>query len=245
LGLLELAGVVEARDRRGDRVTAGRLAAEAVDLLDACGLTVRAACARALAARVTGMPRAALHEHADHWLLTAPSGDSHRLRPLRGFGVLRELLRASGPVSALELLWAVEPPDGDPTLRSAIAAQRGTPVVDQDARDAYVRRVAELEAALDAADRAGDVQHSDSAARELAALRAELRRTQGLGVRTRRAPDAVERARVSVTKLVRRAVAAVGDADAGLGEHLDRSIVTGTECSYTPGAGERIDWDVG
>jgi hypothetical protein len=240
----ERACVLAARDRSGDRATAAALLAQAMPLLDAAGLAA-AAPARDLAARLGSRRHAALRDEGDHWLLVGLDGAVHPLRPLRGLALLRALVRSPAPQRALDLLWSVEPPDPDSgaALRAAVAGERGAPIVDAAARVAYRRRVAELEHELDAADRAGDTARSAAAADELARLQDELRRAHGLGARPRRETDAAERARVSVTKLLRRAVAAVRVADPVLGAHLQDSVVTGTTCAYEPAPGERVDWD--
>jgi hypothetical protein len=62
----------------------------------------------------------------------------------------------------------------------------------------------------------------------------------GLGGRSRAFDDDAERARISVQKAIRRALAAVLEADAVLGRRLERSIVTGAHCAYLP-AGRHTD----
>jgi len=47
-------------------------------------------------------------------------------------------------------------------------------------------------------------------------------------------PDNQERARLAVTKAIRRAIARVSEADAVIGEHLKRTVHTGVRCSYLP-----------
>jgi hypothetical protein len=64
----------------------------------------------------------------------------------------------------------------------------------------------------------------------------------GLGGRVRRAGSPAERARVRVTRALREAIERIRAADARLGEHLARSIRTGTYCCYAP-AGPTV-WTV-
>jgi hypothetical protein len=72
----------------------------------------------------------------------------------------------------------------------------------------------------------------------------ELSRAVGLGGRDRRAGSASERARVAVTRAVRQAMARISEQHTELGEHLDRTIRTGTYCSYLPDPRVPADWDL-
>ena len=66
------------------------------------------------------------------------------------------------------------------------------------------------------------------------ALVEHLTAAYGLGGRARRGGDPRERARTAVTARVREAIKRVVEADAELGEHLRRSVQTGTFCTYDP-----------
>ena len=100
------------------------------------------------------------------------------------------------------------------------------PVLDDTARAAYRRRITELDEAI--AD--GD----EAAAEERDALLAELSSAFGLGGRARRTGAAAERARSTVTRRIREAIAAVEQAHPELGRHLRASVRTGAFCSYEP-----------
>ena len=66
------------------------------------------------------------------------------------------------------------------------------------------------------------------------ALTQELLRGAGLGGRNRALPSPAERARVSVTKAIRKAVRTTAGRPA-LGDHLAASVRTGRRyCSYAP-----------
>ena len=56
---------------------------------------------------------------------------------------------------------------------------------------------------------------------------------------------AVERARLSVTRAIRRAQARIAACHPALGRHFDTTIRTGTYCSYTPDSRLPISWEVG
>jgi non-specific serine/threonine protein kinase len=66
------------------------------------------------------------------------------------------------------------------------------------------------------------------------ALTEELLREAGLGGRNRAVPSPAERARVSVTKAIRKAVRTTARQCPALGDHLAASVRTGRYCSYAP-----------
>jgi len=70
----------------------------------------------------------------------------------------------------------------------------------------------------------------------------ELSRAIGLGGRDRRAGSASERARVSVTRAVRQALARVREHHAPLADHLERVLRTGAHCSYAPDPRVPVSW---
>jgi hypothetical protein len=107
-------------------------------------------------------------------------------------------------------------------------------MLDDRARAAYQRRIAELRAEIDDADAWADLERSARARLELDAVLEELGRTTGLGGRSRSFDDDSERARTAVQKAIRRAIGAVSEADPLLGRQLERSIVTGARCAYLP-----------
>jgi len=56
---------------------------------------------------------------------------------------------------------------------------------------------------------------------------------------------ALERARLSVTRAIRRAQARIAACHPSLGRHLGTTIRTGTYCAYVPDSRVPITWDVG
>ena len=107
-------------------------------------------------------------------------------------------------------------------------------VIDAHAKDAYRRRLAEIDEDIEQAHTSGDDERAAQSETERDFLVRELARAFGLGGRERRAASASERARAGVTRAVRHAIARMGEHDARLGEHLSRTIRTGTYCSYLP-----------
>ena len=107
-------------------------------------------------------------------------------------------------------------------------------MLDATAKQAYRRRLAEIDDDLDTARAAGDRVREAQADAEREFLIAELSRAVGLGGRDRRAGSASERARAGVTRAIRQAIARIKEHHPDLGQHLERAIRTGTYCSYLP-----------
>ncbi len=61
---------------------------------------------------------------------------------------------------------------------------------------------------------------------------------------TLRSTDALERARVSVTRAIRAALQRLGAYHPALVEHLSATVRTGAACSYAPDPRRRIEWDL-
>ncbi|MEV4539823.1 ATP-binding protein [Asanoa sp. NPDC049518] len=168
----------------------------------------------------------------DDWRLHAGS-ETARLRDGRGVHYLRTLLAAPGQeIPALDLV------AGGGGLRVA----PGEPVLDDTARAAYRRRVAELDERLAAADRAGDADRAASVEAERTALLAELRRATGLGGRPRTVSDEAERARVNATRALRATIERVAAAAPLAGAHLSASVHTGRLFRYQPTSGGPGRW---
>ena len=71
---------------------------------------------------------------------------------------------------------------------------------------------------------------------------AELASAVGAGGRDRRLGDTNERARKAVTARIRYAINRIDRAAPELGQHLARSIQTGTWCTYQPI--DPVVWDL-
>ncbi len=104
-------------------------------------------------------------------------------------------------------------------------------LLDDRARAAYRRRIAEIDATIEALD---DPGRADPLLRERQALAGELARATGLGGRARLAGSATERARVNVQRRLKDAVARVAEVDPELGRFLEDALRTGTYCCFRP-----------
>ncbi len=171
-----------------------------------------------------------LRQSGDGWLLDA--GREHgNFRRFRGFDHLHTMLaNPNRDVAATDL------EAGIPT------AARGIPALDERALAAYRRRLAEIAGEVDSADLTGDQARSSALQDERSQVLAELRRATGLGGRVRLTNDAAERARVNVTRNIKRALDQIQRAAPIAGWHLTTSIHTGAYCRYVPADGGPDGW---
>jgi tetratricopeptide (TPR) repeat protein len=115
-------------------------------------------------------------------------------------------------------------------------------ILDARARDAYRRRITEIDDDIEQARAIGDAERLAQADAERDFLVRELARAFGLGGRGRRAASASERARAAVTRSVRQSMAKIGEHHPTLGEHLSHTIRTGTYCAYHPDPRAPAGW---
>jgi tetratricopeptide (TPR) repeat protein len=164
----------------------------------------------------------------DFWSLTF-QGRTIRLSNLKGLGYLARLLAEPGrEVHAFDLVtWGRN-------TRTPEAPSSGPQSLDAQAKDAYRRRLEEIDEDVETALLLGDHDRVAQAEAERDILIRELSRAIGLGGRDRRVGSESERARASVTRAIRRAMARIRNHHPELGEHLDRFVRTGTYCSYLP-----------
>jgi hypothetical protein len=155
-----------------------------------------------------------------------------RVRDSKGLRYLAALVARPG--RAVHVLDLVASDAGVP--EGTLAESDAGPMIDEKARDAYRAKLADLAVELEEAERMNDLGRAEAAREEIDALVSELTRATGLGGRERRAGSTVERARVNVQRRIKSALASVASLSRPLGEHLDRSVRTGTFCIYDPPA---------
>ena len=169
------------------------------------------------------------------------------MKPVTG-APIHLLARAGTDVHCSELIIAAEGVGLGPRPSSAEAAEAGLSaarrsgedVIDEQAREAYKARLADLQEDVEDAERANDPERAARARAELDFLAAELAAAYGLGGRRRKAGDDTERARKAVAERIRAANSRVKAAHPQLGMHLENSIRTGIFCSYRPET--RVAW---
>ena len=109
----------------------------------------------------------------------------------------------------------------EPGLRFLDAGDAGE-LLDARAKQAYRRRLTEIEDDLEEARALGDASRMAQAKAERDFLARELSRAVGLGGRDRRVGSAAERARASVTRAVRQAMGRIRAHHPPLAAHLER-----------------------
>ena len=188
----------------------------------------------------------AFRREGDYWSLSFDD-KTINLRDLKGLHYLAQLLSHPGrELHVLDLVAngmsvALPPGTSDPGLTSAGWGDSGIHLDDQ-AKNAYRRRLAEIDEDLDEARQSNDLGRVVQAEAERDFLIRELSRAVGLNGRPRRAGTAPERARVSVTRAIRHAMSHIHRHHPPLAEHLKRAIRTGTYCVYLPDSRITAPW---
>lgn len=171
------------------------------------------------------------------------------VRDLKGMRYLARLLAEPGREFHVLDLVAVEHgtlPVDRPDTASELDGEAGAglPVIDVQAREAYRRRLAEVDEDIEDAARMNDVGRLELAQRDRDYLVAELSHAVGLGGRHRAVGSSAERARTSVTRSLRYALRRLAEHHPTLATHLGQAVRTGTYCSYTPDPLAPIEWEV-
>ncbi|HVE68149.1 MAG TPA: hypothetical protein VNB64_06165, partial [Solirubrobacteraceae bacterium] len=223
------------------RAAATPLLREAADTYRELGLAHRARDCAALGeprAAADGARRGLFRREGDHW--SVGYGDEvATIRDARGLRDIAALLARPGTeVRVLDLVGPAAPRRAAP---EGLAEQSDAgPVLDETARAAYRRRLAELDDDLAEAQANADTARSARAQAERDALVAQLAGAYGLGGRSRRMGDPVERARSAVTWRIRAALRRIEEVHPALGRHLSHAVRTGAFCSYTPE--QPVEW---
>ncbi len=183
------------------------------------------------------------------------AGETVHLHDLTGLRHLARLLDAPGrEFHALDLV-ALErgtPPDpgtvGSPDHHGLTDAAEGVgagiPVLDDQARAAYRRRLHEIEEDIEEAVRFNDPGRVELAERDRHFLVDELTRAVGVDGRPRTLGGNAERARTSVTRSIRYALRRLDQHHPAAAAHLRQCVRTGTYCAYDPDPLTRTDWTV-
>jgi class 3 adenylate cyclase len=163
-------------------------------------------------------------------------GTGVRLRDSKGLGYIAVLMSRRGhEVHVFDLA-------GLSTANSVALRADGGPVIDEQAKEAYRRRLIDLEAERDEARDWGDLERASRVDEEMNFLTHELTTAFGLGGRPRKADNPSERIRKAVTNRIRQSLSKIESVHPELGRHLSNSIRTGTFCSYAPE--DEIEWTV-
>ena len=183
----------------------------------------------------------------DYWSVSF-EGHTVHMRDLKGMRYLARLLADPGrEYHVLDLVAAETGSDAQGASSHAAGLPRSAlgdagESLDAHAKDAYRRRLAEIEDDIEQARAIGDAERAAQADAERDFLVRELARAFGLGGRDRRAASASERARAAVTRAVRQAMTRIAEHHPQLGQHLSRTIRTGTYCAYVPDPRAPAGW---
>jgi tetratricopeptide (TPR) repeat protein len=189
------------------------------------------------------------HREGDYWSVIF-DGHTVHLRDLKGMRYLARLLAdPSREYHVLDLVAAeagraAQADDSEPATLPRSGFGDAGEILDPRAKDAYRRRLAEIDDDLEQARAIGDAERAAQADTEREFLVRELARGFGLSGRHRRAASASERARAGVTRAIRQAIGRIGEHHPPLGEHLSRTIHTGTYCSYAPDPRAPAGWRI-
>ena len=190
---------------------------------------------------------AVFRREGDYWSVVF-EGHTVLLRDLKGMHYLARLLaEGERQFHVLELVAAERDGGVSPgkLAESGLSHRRELdtgPLLDAQAREAYRARLLEIEQDIDEARAMGQPERAEQSEAERDFLVRELVRAVGLGGRERRAGSPSERARASVTRSIRQAMARISQHNPVLGEHLNRTIRTGTYCAYLPGPRVPVKW---
>jgi hypothetical protein len=256
--VLARAGLADARERRGaagDAEAARALREELEREADELGM-------RQVAGRLRGRPGTGAGRPATGAAADRPATGAAADRPAAAYEFRRDgavwrlgyggrvvhlpdakglrdlhllLSRPGDDVPAVELL----DPAAGPEL---VAARRmgGDPVLDEEARARYRRRLTELDEAIQQATELSDDRRAVALDQEREALLDELRAATGLAGRRRRLGDEAERARKTVTARIRDALRKLDGRHPELAAHLRGAVSTGATCRYAPA--EPVPW---
>jgi tetratricopeptide (TPR) repeat protein len=196
-----------------------------------------------------GPAAAVLAREGDVWRLDY-EGRVLRIRDAKGMRHLALLLANPGvEFHAVDVATAAEG-GAAPGAQNAdgMAVRAGTgdagPALDSQAKAEYRSRLEDLRAEIEEADAFNDPERAARAREEMDFIAHELSAAVGLGGRDRRVASAAERARVNVTRALRREIRRIAEEDAGLGRELETTVRTGTFCAYEPDPRRPVAWAV-
>jgi tetratricopeptide (TPR) repeat protein len=190
-----------------------------------------------------------LAREGDVWRLDF-EGRVLRVRDAKGIRHLALLLANPGvEFHAVDVAGSAEGAAAPAGLEAeGLAVRAGTGdagvALDAQAKAEYRARLEDLRADIEEAEAFNDPERAARAREEMDFIAQELSSAVGLGGRDRRAASAAERARVNVTRALKREIRRIGDEDARLGRELATTVRTGTFCAYEPDPRRPVTWDV-
>jgi len=165
-------------------------------------------------------------------------GEQLRLKHSKGLVYLGELVRRRGEELHAVELERLDEATPEPTDTEGLSVRHSSDageLLDAQAREAYRRRLEELDEHLREAESFHDPHRAASARSERDAIAHELARAVGLGGRSRRASATSERARINVQRRLRDVIAKIREQSEPLARHLEAYLRTGAFCTYRGG----------
>lgn len=191
--------------------------------------------------------RSSFGREGDYWSISY-AGQTFRLKDSKGLRYMAKLLAEPGREFHVLDLVSSEAPQVPPPLARAslevLPSGGSTELIDPTARRAYRARLQDLREELAEAERWGDPARAGRAREEIDFLAAELKRATGLAGRGRSFASDSERARVSVTRVIKAALLRIGDHSPELKHHFGGTLKTGTYCSYAPDPRLPVRWEL-
>jgi tetratricopeptide (TPR) repeat protein len=183
------------------------------------------------------------------------AGETFSLRASKGLAYIHRLL--GNPREEIHSLDLLSGPDTQFNLETPPAETSATDtdlsvgrlgdageMLDSKAKEDYRRKLLELRENLEDARERRDVERAEEIQSEIEFLAREISRAVGLGGRDRRAGSAAERARLNVTRAIKAALQKISEHHQVLAELLEKSIKTGSYCSYAPSPRSQIQWQL-
>jgi tetratricopeptide (TPR) repeat protein len=246
---LELARLHEQAGKREAAIVEARAAAAILDGLDVVLPAEYVALLRRLGVpRGVDSTRSASHvaslQREGRWWVAACDTTQARLSDTKGLRYLAELVRDPGVERhVLDLVDRVEGVDPEGMLDRRRIGDAGA-LVDGAARAAYRHRIEVLRAEIDDTLSMGELDRAEALQVDLDQLVQQLAQAFGLGSGARRVGSAAERARLNVTRALRKATASLAEVLPEAGTLLDRRLRTGLYCCYDPSESDEVHWRV-
>lgn len=224
-----------------DPTRAKQVLEEAVEHFEQRGHAVMAARSAALLFEIEAARTVSIREQDGGWVVQPHGAEPLDVGLLKGMRALRELLLQPNTAQhALTLTRIIERDTSEGVEVNDQAFDR----TDGRALQEYRARMNQLTEALETADRRGDVARSETLQHELDALIEHVAESEGFGGRVARDPVAADRARVNITKHLKRTVERISALDGALGAHLRATVSTGMYCVYEPGPDAEYRWTI-
>ena len=158
----------------------------------------------------------------DVWNMTY-KGDTVILKDAKGFHDIQKLLNEPDKqFHCLDL------------MNAAIDEVSSTEAIDKKAKQDYLQRIKVLQEDIVEAETSHQVEKALTLQNEYDTILSHLSNSLGLAGKSRKVGSTIEKARSAVTWRIRSAIKKINEQHPALGNHLSKSIKTGTFCVYQP-----------